>query len=277
MSQPTLVNAASPYVLGHSERELKRLAHQARLIDPMTREFFLQAGLAPGMRVLDIGSGAGDVAMLISEIVGTGGEVVGIDRAEAAVATATERAAAAGRRNVSFMRGDPADASFDARFDAVVGRYVLMFQSDPAAMLRACARHCRSGGIVAFHEVDYSGCRSVPALAAYDDCCRWVVAALATNSDTAMALKIPAAFVAAGLPAPQMATRSLIGAGATAADCIDLITGLAGTLHPLIDRLGFTAEAARDPEALAVAIKAEAIARTVLTFGRYEVGAWCTR
>jgi hypothetical protein len=40
------------YELGHSDRELKRLATQAELVDPFTREFFREGGLALGMRVL---------------------------------------------------------------------------------------------------------------------------------------------------------------------------------------------------------------------------------
>ena len=49
------------YELGHSDWELKRLQRQARLVDPFTMQFFRDAGVAPGMRILDFGSGAGDV------------------------------------------------------------------------------------------------------------------------------------------------------------------------------------------------------------------------
>jgi len=49
------------YVLGHSDQELARLSEQARIVEPITRRFFREAGLVPGMRVLDVGSGAGDV------------------------------------------------------------------------------------------------------------------------------------------------------------------------------------------------------------------------
>jgi 2-polyprenyl-3-methyl-5-hydroxy-6-metoxy-1,4-benzoquinol methylase len=55
--------ATDRYVLGHSEVELKRLATQARLIDPITRRFLVSAGIREGMRVLDVGSGVGDVAI----------------------------------------------------------------------------------------------------------------------------------------------------------------------------------------------------------------------
>lgn len=62
------------YVLGHSEAELKRLATQARLIDPITRRFLVSAGIREGMRVLDVGSGVGDVAILLAGLVGQRGE-----------------------------------------------------------------------------------------------------------------------------------------------------------------------------------------------------------
>jgi cyclopropane fatty-acyl-phospholipid synthase-like methyltransferase len=58
------------YMLGHSDQELARLSEQARIIGPITRRFFLEAGLTPGMRVLDIGSGAGDVSFLVADLVG---------------------------------------------------------------------------------------------------------------------------------------------------------------------------------------------------------------
>ena len=54
------------YVLGHSDREIERLKTQAQLIDPITRRFFEEAGISRGMRVLDVGSGAGDVAFQIA-------------------------------------------------------------------------------------------------------------------------------------------------------------------------------------------------------------------
>src|SRR5215470_9986971 len=133
------------YVLGHSAFELERLDRQERLIGPSTREYFQAAGIAPGMRVLDVGSGTGIVSFLAAELVGPTGEVVGIDRAPAAVAAARAAAAARVLANVSFREGDPVDMAFERPFDAVVGRYVLMFQADASAMLRGLARHLRPG------------------------------------------------------------------------------------------------------------------------------------
>ena len=95
---------APSYVLGHSPRELERLARQARLIEPITREIFIEAGIAPGMRVLDIGSGAGDVAFLAAELVGPKGEVVGTDLSSTALANARTRAKERARRTSPSAR-----------------------------------------------------------------------------------------------------------------------------------------------------------------------------
>src|SRR5512135_2229096 len=124
---------SAPYPLGHSPVELDRLQSQARFIDPVTRNFFREAGLKAGMRVLDVGSGAGDVSFLAAELVGESGRIVGVDRSAAAIDFARARAAAKSLPQVSFRQGEAAAMDFAQPFDAVVGRYVLQFQSDPAA------------------------------------------------------------------------------------------------------------------------------------------------
>src|SRR5437879_13631872 len=93
----------SSYALGHSEQELERLAHQAQAFAPFTRQLFEQAGIGPGMRLLDVGCGAGDVSFLASEFVGPNGEVVGVDREVAAVAWAVARVQDEGIKNVKFL------------------------------------------------------------------------------------------------------------------------------------------------------------------------------
>src|SRR5208282_5269954 len=140
------------YALGHSEKELSRLRAQARFLESATRAFLQEAGLSVGMRILDIGSGAGDVAFLAADLVGQNGTVIGTDKVAAAVAAATANARERGLGNVSFQVGDPAGMSFEQPFDAVVGRYVLLFQTDASAMLQALARKVRPGGLIVFHE-----------------------------------------------------------------------------------------------------------------------------
>jgi len=146
-----------PYILGHSDAELRRLMLQAAILKPITRRLLLETGLRPGMRVLDIGCGSGDVSLLLAEMVGPTGSVVGIDRSPAALALARDRARAAGHPNITFHEAAAENYARPAPFDLAIGRYVLMHQADPAVMIRAAASHVRMGGVVAFHEIGIFG------------------------------------------------------------------------------------------------------------------------
>src|SRR5438067_8741635 len=94
------------YVMGRSEAETRRLRQQAEVYGPSTRRLLEDAGITTGMKVLDVGSGAGDVALLVADLVGPSGTVVGIDTNPAILDTARARVRAAGLTNVSFIEGD---------------------------------------------------------------------------------------------------------------------------------------------------------------------------
>lgn len=151
MSQPT---KDQTYVLGTTDSETRRLMNQADLYRSVTRRLFEDAGLGTGMKVLDVGSGAGDVAFIAADLVGPTGAVVGVDVNPEVLATARSRAQAEQRDNVAFVEGDCLTAAIGGDFDAAVGRFVLMHATDPATLLRAVAGRVRSGGVVAFGEGD---------------------------------------------------------------------------------------------------------------------------
>ena len=137
------------------EDEQHRLERQAELFDPLTERVFRAAGLGPGMRVLDLGSGAGDVAMLAARLVGSDGEVVGVERDPDAVAAAKARVERAGLSNVRFVQGDVQTLDgIEGDLDAVVGRLVLMYLHDPVAALARAAQLLRPGGLVCVQEGD---------------------------------------------------------------------------------------------------------------------------
>ena len=72
--------ATTAYILGHDPGELDRLIAQARFFGDLTEEVLRRAGVGPGMRVLDVGCGTGDVSFLAARLVGPTGSVLGVDR-----------------------------------------------------------------------------------------------------------------------------------------------------------------------------------------------------
>jgi SAM-dependent methyltransferase len=262
------------YALGHTERELERLIAQAKLAEPITRQFFTEAGISRGMRVLDVGSGAGDVAFLLSELVGETGEVVGTDRAVTAVTTATARAK--GKfENVSFRHGDPAEMTFEQPFDAVAGRLILMFYPDPVSTLQKLSRHLRPGGLIVFHEVDWNSVDSLPPSPIYDRCCQWVFDTFTSlGNDMRFGSKLYPAFIAAGLPPPTMRLQTFIGGGLAASDWLHIVVELVGVLLPEMERLDLASADEVGIGSLFDRLRHEVDKTGSVIIGRSEIGAW---
>ena len=268
---------AAKYVLGHSDRELERLRLQAKLVDPITRQFLIEAGIGPGMRVLDIGCGAGDVAFLAGALVGTTGQVVGVDRAAAALEKARARAKEKSLSNVTFRESDLAAMEFDESFDAVIGRYVMCFQPDPVALLGKIAGLLRPGGIVAFHEPDRDLMRSYPPAPTYDLACRWLSETYRRSGvDVSIGTKLYSMFQDAGLPAPTMRLHAIVG-GASALDEIHLDADQATIVAADIVRLGVATADELQIETLFDRIVAEMAANRSVIVGRGEIGVWSRR
>jgi SAM-dependent methyltransferase len=204
------------YVFGHSDVELRRLITQATTLRPITERLLRNAGLQPGMRVLDVGCGAGDVSMLAAELVGQGGTVVGIDRGAAAVELAAARSARAGLRNVVFREVALEDFSDFEPFDFIIGRYVVLHQPEPATFIRAAAARLRRGGTIAFHEIDMrKEFETLPAVQLIDDAGAEVMRTIRLGVPSPDAAgRLVALFGAAGLPIPRVFCERLVGAGA---------------------------------------------------------------
>jgi ubiquinone/menaquinone biosynthesis C-methylase UbiE len=223
---------AADYALGYTDAEQERLMQQAALNAPYTERFFREAGIEMGHRVLDLGSGMGDVSMLVAGLVGVSGEVVGIERDAASIERAQARVARAGLRNVTFLKTDVNEIVIDQRFDAVVGRFVLMFLPDPVSVLRSVSRLVRPGGVLAFQEPSW-----IPMLALGERLPLWSCVLrsihetiLRSGANPEMGLALYSIFQEIGLPAPKMHLEIPLGSGT---GFVRIITDLVCSLQPL--------------------------------------------
>ena len=198
---------APDYFFGHSEEETRRLRLQAEILGGATRRMLLEAGIGPGARVLDVGTGAGDVALEAAGLVGPSGAVRGVDANEELIALARQRAAAARLDNVEFVVGDVTAFEPPEPIDALVGRCVLFFLADPTALVARLTGHVRPGGAIAFQEPGNAALApaSVVDLPTFARMWDWILGVYAgAGLDEHMGLRLHRVFVDAGLPAPRM-------------------------------------------------------------------------
>lgn len=166
-----------PYSLGASGPELARLDAQAASVARPTALFLRNAGIAPGMRVLDLGTGLGHVAFQVSELVGSAGAVVGIDQAAATLAVAEQRRVAAGVENVAFVEADVRTFRDREAFDAVVGRLIVFHLPDAIDVLRYHVAGLTEDGLMLMIDFDVGSARSEPSVPLFNSARDWVIEA----------------------------------------------------------------------------------------------------
>jgi 2-polyprenyl-3-methyl-5-hydroxy-6-metoxy-1,4-benzoquinol methylase len=269
----TTINSSGDYALGYTNSEHERLIRQAARIAPYTERLFREAGIGPGQRVLDLGSGVGDVSILLARIVGPSGEVVGIERDAHSIVRANARVAEGGLRNVSFTQSDVNKIASDQPFDAAVGRFILMFLPDPASVLRSLTRLVRPGGVLAFQEPTW-----IPLLAFGARLPLWSKLLYAIHEtfqrsdvNPEMGIALYHMFQEVGLPAPAMHMETPLGSDA---NFTSLICDLISSVRPLALQHNVSLEALGNLDTLSERIQAEvAASNTVVSFVPM-VGVW---
>jgi ubiquinone/menaquinone biosynthesis C-methylase UbiE len=271
-----LASSEPEYALGYSNAEHERLIRQGRRIAPYTERLFRSAGLAEGDRVLDLGSGVGDVSMLAARIVGPAGEVVGVERDPDSIARARRRVAEAEFRNVSFVQADLNGIPSDKPFDAAVGRFILMFLPEPVAVLRSVARAVRPGGVLAFQEPSWA-----PFLALGQNIPLWskLLAIIhetfvRSGVHTEMGLDLYRIFPEAGLPKPAMNIEIPLGCDE---EFTGLLSSLVQSIRPLAENCQVSLEPLGDTATLSDRIQSEVQAANCLVSFVPLVGVWARK
>ena len=250
------------YTMGRSEAETRRLIEQSQLYDGVTRRFLNAAGIGKGMKVLDIGSGAGDVALTLAEFVGNDGAVVGVDVNAEILETARSRAETAGITNVEFIAGDARTLDLPDDFDAIVGRLVLMYMAEPGDALRQLATRLRPGGIVAFQEIELTFYRALahPDTPLVNKLTAGAIAVFEqSGAHIGMGLHLYRAFVDAGLPEPTLHFETPMG-GPAAWPGYEFLANSIRSILPLMEKYGIATAEEVEVETLAERLRAEVVA-----------------
>ncbi|GAC1610989.1 MAG: hypothetical protein NVS3B26_21010 [Mycobacteriales bacterium] len=162
----------------HTGRPLAaRLGYPARVVDPLPDAVleafagvanpFLLRTIAPGERVVDVGSGAGLDSFVAASYVGPRGRVVGVDMTDEMLAKARSNAAALGARQVEFRKGYAEDLPVPSGWaDAVLSNGVINLCEDKRVVLDEVWRVLRPGGFLQFADIAHA--RPIPGDAQRD-------------------------------------------------------------------------------------------------------------
>jgi ubiquinone/menaquinone biosynthesis C-methylase UbiE len=204
------------YLLGETRGEHARLVRQAAVLNPLTERLFREAGIGPGQRILEIGSGVGEVALLASQLVGPTGAVVGVERDQKTLETARARAVESSLSNVTFVHADVSDIGADrdlGLFDAVVGRLIVEYLPSATGVMRSFASLVRPGGVVAFQDACWGPWLTMTDGLPLRRKCVSLIAETFARSGAHMDMELIfyRAFQDAGLPTPTMRLEVPIG------------------------------------------------------------------
>jgi SAM-dependent methyltransferase len=242
--------------------------------EDLTADVLQRAGVGSGMQVLDLGCGVGDVSILTARMVGRSGAVLGIDRSTSSVETARRRAATVGVPNVRFETAELDSFNSPQMFDAVIGRLVLLYQSDPAATLRRFRNFVKPDGVIAFQEADVEQISQVPASHLFNRVRSWLLGGfVAAGAEPNMGSKLLPTFLDAGLPRPTMIAAARVESGPdTLVHALN--AQILRSLLPVLQRAKVATAEEVAIDTLADRLRQDAAEIERVTFSPRMVGAW---
>jgi SAM-dependent methyltransferase len=271
---PSAAESGSTYVLGHTDVEVQRLLLQGRLYNDYTEHALRLAGLRPGMRVLDVGCGPGDVSFVAARLVSPTGTVLGVDAAPEMIGLARVRAAEQGLSAVHFTQAAIDAIALDEPVDAVIGRLILMHLPDPAATLQRLSSLVHPGGIVAFSENDITGARSIPDIPLFQQVTTGIVRAFeAMGLNTRFGTTLHTIFADAGLGAPHLTLGTPIGTAAET-DILAYAAKVWRLVSPVAQQMGLAIDELADTDNFVSQFREQAIEVNALITMPPIITAW---
>ncbi|HEY4023453.1 MAG TPA: class I SAM-dependent methyltransferase [Pseudonocardiaceae bacterium] len=261
------------YLLGRAPSEIERLRLQAEIYAPHSEHLLTLAGIGTGMRVLDIGCGAGDVTISAARLVGPTGSAIGVDMNADVLELARARVAEAGLDNVSLRQATVPDIVLAEPVDALIGRQILIHLDDPVDAVRRLSALVRPGGLVSFQELSPRHAGSEPETPLVARAYGWVSDTLrARRGDPSSGNRLHRILRAAGFDGIGIATE--IPAGDADSALPRYVAGTVNSLLPAIVAGGVATREEIGIETLAERITAELSERDAVLWPPGLVAVW---
>ncbi len=268
---------ASELNTSNADHERRRLSLQASVLNPLTDSFLRRAGVAGGMRVLEVGCGIGEVSLITARLVGPHGRLHCIDTDAQSLEIAERRVRSAGHDHVTFEHTDFDSHTPVRAYDAVIGRHILIHTPNALAVLRRAVSMIHVGGLIAFQEYDMSYApRTIPEMplmmSVQDlivDFYRRAVPMPNVGSQLFWLMQ------EAGLPSPECRMECIMDGGPHS-PVYEWLTETVRSLLPQMEALGMTPSSVVS-ESLAQRLREEALERRGVTIIAPIIGAFARK
>ena len=263
------------YSLGWDDGEIARLDAQSAWLEAPTRLLLRAAGIGPGLRVLDLGTGIGHLATIAAELVGPQGRVVGIDRSSRFLEVAAKRASSLPQ--VQFVESDVRSWQSAEPFDAVIGRLILFHLPDPSEVLRHHAAALRPGGLVVALDYDVGSLRAEPPLPLLVESADRILAAFrSAGANPTIGARLALILAEAGLTGVQtFGIQGYLGPDDPRGPA--MLTGVMRSLAPQMVAAGIATLADLDLDTLGERCSAQMRASGSVLLPPVLAGAWARR
>jgi hypothetical protein len=163
-------------------------------------------------------------------------------------------------------------------FDAVVGRFILMYQADPVATLAHLARAVKKNGLLVFQEPDFGvGTMTWPRVELWEKVKVWCAETFRRGGvHHDIGCKLYHLFKKAGLPGPSLLHHVSVAGGADTRPFCENVAGIVTSLLPRMEKFGVATAAEVQAETLAERLEREVCAADAQVTYMPAVASWTT-
>ncbi len=145
---------SNSYVIGVGKDDEERLALLNELFGDTSRNLLLKAGLKPGIRVLEIGCGTGNMTHWIARKIGENGHVTAVDNSGDQIKIAKTNCSDV--NNISFIESSLFDLKDLAKFDVIYSRFLIMHLTTPFEAIQFLMQFLKPNGVIVCEEATNS-------------------------------------------------------------------------------------------------------------------------